>query len=104
MNHAVEADDLVFECKDGIGQITFNRPQARNAFTFAMYERLALFEPVGGTACAFAREDGVVDRNADGDRDDVTPLLIVGGRAFDVPLALDPVLSGVVWAGGRLVR
>lgn len=41
MNHPTEADDLVFECKDGIGWITFNRPQARNAFTFAMYERLA---------------------------------------------------------------
>ena len=41
MNRAVEADDLVFECNDGIGRITFNRPQARNAFTFAMYERLA---------------------------------------------------------------
>jgi len=41
MNRAVEADDLVFECNDGIGLITFNRPQARNAFTFAMYERLA---------------------------------------------------------------
>ena len=41
MDLAVQADDLVFECKDGIGQITFNRPQARNAFTFAMYERLA---------------------------------------------------------------
>ena len=26
---------------DGIGRVTFNRPQARNAFTFAMYERLA---------------------------------------------------------------
>lgn len=41
MDLAAEADDLVFECKDGIGRITFNRPQARNAFTFAMYERLA---------------------------------------------------------------
>ena len=41
MDQAVAADDLVFECRDGIGQITFNRPQARNAFTFAMYERLA---------------------------------------------------------------
>ncbi|MBR0990226.1 enoyl-CoA hydratase/isomerase family protein [Bradyrhizobium japonicum] len=41
MDRAVAADDLVFECKDGIGRITFNRPQARNAFTFAMYERLA---------------------------------------------------------------
>ncbi len=41
MDLAAEADDLVFECNDGIGWITFNRPQARNAFTFAMYERLA---------------------------------------------------------------
>ena len=41
MDQPTEAEDLVFECKDGIGRITFNRPQARNAFTFAMYERLA---------------------------------------------------------------
>lgn len=41
MDLAKEAEDLVFECKDGIGRIIFNRPQARNAFTFAMYERLA---------------------------------------------------------------
>jgi enoyl-CoA hydratase len=33
--------DLLFELRDGIGKITFNRPQARNAFTFEMYERLA---------------------------------------------------------------
>jgi enoyl-CoA hydratase/carnithine racemase len=36
-----ETEDLVFERDGGIGQITFNRPQARNAFTFGMYERLA---------------------------------------------------------------
>ena len=35
------SDDLLFDLRDGIGRITFNRPQARNAFTFAMYERLA---------------------------------------------------------------
>ena len=34
-------NDLLYEAGDGIGRITFNRPQARNAFTFAMYERLA---------------------------------------------------------------
>ena len=33
--------DLLYEVRDGIGQITFNRPQARNALTFAMYERMA---------------------------------------------------------------
>jgi enoyl-CoA hydratase/carnithine racemase len=35
------ANDILFDLQDGIGRITFNRPQARNAFTFAMYERLA---------------------------------------------------------------
>ncbi len=33
-------DELLYEVRDGIGRITFNRPQARNALTFAMYERL----------------------------------------------------------------
>lgn len=35
------ANDFLFDVKDGIGRATFNRPQARNAFTFEMYERLA---------------------------------------------------------------
>ena len=35
------SQDMLFDVKDGIGWVTFNRPQARNAFTFAMYERLA---------------------------------------------------------------
>jgi enoyl-CoA hydratase len=38
---ASTADDILFETRDGIGKVTFNRPQARNALTFAMYERLA---------------------------------------------------------------
>jgi enoyl-CoA hydratase/carnithine racemase len=33
-------EELCFTVTDGIGTITFNRPEARNAFTFAMYERL----------------------------------------------------------------
>src|SRR5467141_5098256 len=33
--------DLLYEVSDGIGRITFNRPQARNALTFDMYRRLA---------------------------------------------------------------
>src|SRR6202790_2884144 len=35
------SNDILFDLRDGIGRVTFNRPQARNAFTFAMYERLA---------------------------------------------------------------
>jgi enoyl-CoA hydratase/carnithine racemase len=34
-------DELLYDVRDGIGHITLNRPQARNALTFAMYERLA---------------------------------------------------------------
>jgi enoyl-CoA hydratase/carnithine racemase len=32
---------FLYEVRDGIAYGTFNRPQARNALTFAMYERLA---------------------------------------------------------------
>ena len=40
-------DDLLYERKGPIGYVTFNRPQARNAFTFAMYDRLReVFENV----------------------------------------------------------
>jgi len=34
-------DELLFEIRDGVAYVVFNRPQARNALTFAMYERLA---------------------------------------------------------------
>ena len=33
--------DLLYEVQDGIARITFNRPEARNALTFAMYDSLA---------------------------------------------------------------
>ena len=35
------SDDLLYSVIDGIGHVVFNRPAARNALTFAMYERLA---------------------------------------------------------------
>jgi enoyl-CoA hydratase len=43
-------EDILYEVRDGVSYVTFNRPQARNAFTFAMYERLA-------EICAIADED-----------------------------------------------
>jgi enoyl-CoA hydratase len=50
MQQQTTSDDLLFDLRDGIGKITFNRPHARNAFTFAMYERLAQI-------CAQANDD-----------------------------------------------
>jgi enoyl-CoA hydratase len=35
------SQEILYEVKDSVGRITFNRPEARNAFTFRMYERLA---------------------------------------------------------------
>ncbi|MGI3778319.1 MAG: enoyl-CoA hydratase/isomerase family protein [Janthinobacterium lividum] len=34
-------DELLFDVRDGVARVVFNRPHARNALTFAMYERLA---------------------------------------------------------------
>jgi enoyl-CoA hydratase len=34
-------DELLYELREGVAYVSFNRPQARNALTFAMYERLA---------------------------------------------------------------
>jgi enoyl-CoA hydratase/carnithine racemase len=34
-------DELLYELRDGVATATLNRPQARNALTFPMYERLA---------------------------------------------------------------
>jgi len=59
-------DELLYDVRDGIGRITFNRPASRNALTFAMYERLA-------EICAEA-----------GSRDDLRALILTGAgeRAF----------------------
>src|SRR6476619_1491554 len=38
---AAATEDLTYSVEDGIARLTFNRPQARNALTFAMYEQMA---------------------------------------------------------------
>jgi enoyl-CoA hydratase/carnithine racemase len=35
------SEEILYAVSEGVGRITFNRPEARNAFTFKMYERLA---------------------------------------------------------------
>jgi enoyl-CoA hydratase len=35
------SEEVLYEVKGAVGRITFNRPEARNAFTFRMYERLS---------------------------------------------------------------
>ncbi len=42
---AAANEDLLYSVQDGIARITFNRPQARNAMTFAMYDRMAEILP-----------------------------------------------------------
>lgn len=46
-------DQLLYSVADGIGTVTFNRPQARNAMTWAMYDGLI-------QACRSADEDPTV--------------------------------------------
>ena len=45
-------DELLYDIRDGIGHVTLNRPKARNALTFAMYERLAEIAAAPGEARA----------------------------------------------------
>jgi enoyl-CoA hydratase len=47
------SDELLYDVRDGVARLTFNRPQARNALTFAMYERLA-------EICAAAENDRAI--------------------------------------------
>jgi enoyl-CoA hydratase len=50
---STDTSDLLDELRDGVLWLTFNRPEARNALTFAMYERLAQI-------CAEVPTDGSV--------------------------------------------
>ena len=42
MNAPIQtSEDLLYSVTDGVARLTFNRPQARNALTFAMYAQMA---------------------------------------------------------------
>jgi len=60
------SDELIYEVKGATGVVTFNRPAAHNALTFAMYDRL-------GEICASLAVGGPVR---------VLILTGAGGRAF----------------------
>jgi enoyl-CoA hydratase/carnithine racemase len=73
--------DLLYEVRDGIAHVTFNRPQARNALTFAMYERLA-------EVCGIANEDRSIRAmllTGAGDKAFAAGTDISQFRAFDKP-------------------
>lgn len=44
------SDEILYEVKDNVGIVTFNRPEAHNALTFEMYDRL-------GEICATLPDD-----------------------------------------------
>lgn len=80
---ALEAatEDLLVASADGIVRITFNRPQARNALTFAMYEGLA-------AACRAVNDDPSVRAvilTGAGDKAFAAGTDISQFRAFDGP-------------------
>jgi len=60
------SDDLLYEIDAGAGWVTFNRPDSRNALTFAMYEELA-------EICVNAPTDGSIK---------AIVIRGTGGRAF----------------------
>ncbi|MGH8669378.1 MAG: enoyl-CoA hydratase/isomerase family protein [Burkholderiales bacterium] len=81
VNAADAGQDLLYEARDGIAYVTFNRPQARNALTFAMYERLA-------EVCALANEDRSIRAmllTGAGDKAFAAGTDISQFRAFDKP-------------------
>jgi enoyl-CoA hydratase/carnithine racemase len=77
----MSGEDLLYEVTEATGWVTFNRPDQRNALTFAMYEGLA-------EICASAPTDGsvktIVIRGA-GDRAFAAGTDMTQFRAFDEP-------------------
>jgi len=77
----MSAAEILYEVKDGIAWLVFNRPEARNAMTFAMYDRL-------GELCAQVNRDesvrAVILRGA-GDKAFVAGTDISQFRTFKQP-------------------
>jgi len=87
--------DLLYHIADGIGWVTLNRPETRNALTFAMYEGLAAI-------CADAPTDGSVKAiviRGGGDRAFAAGTDMTQFRGFATPqdaLAYEAKMDGVL--------
>jgi enoyl-CoA hydratase len=94
------SEELIYEVRDGIGRITLNRPQARNALTFDMYERLA-------EVCGSVPSDGTVKAiivTGAGDKAFAAGTDISQFRAFNTPsdaLAYEEKIDAVMTAVER---
>ncbi len=78
---AAGEQEIIYEVRDEIGFVTFNRPQARNALTFGMYDRLA-------EICSSVPTDGSVKAivmTGAGDRAFAAGTDISQFRAFSTP-------------------
>ena len=76
-----QTNEVLFEVKDGVAWLTFNRPEARNAMTFGMYTRLA-------ECCAQVDKDEsirVLILRGAGDKAFVAGTDIAQFRAFKTP-------------------
>ncbi|NOT31295.1 MAG: hypothetical protein HOP15_12690 [Planctomycetes bacterium] len=91
-----DADDLVPHAYSPATGIATN-------LALAAVPRAPLLESVSGSFCLLARESEGLDRNGDGDFEDVTPTVYGWGNLNDIPLAVDPSSSGVVWSRSALV-
>ncbi|MBD1545588.1 enoyl-CoA hydratase/isomerase family protein [Roseibium aggregatum] len=94
------SEELIYELQNGIGRITLNRPQARNALTFDMYERLA-------EVCSTVPADGSVKAiivTGAGDKAFAAGTDISQFRAFKTPsdaLAYEERIDAVMTAVER---
>ncbi len=74
MTTSITSGDLLYRVENGVGHAVLNRPQARNALTFEMYDRLA-------DICASMPTDG-----------SVRAIVVsgAGGKAFGAGTAISP--------------
>lgn len=111
------AEDLLYEVRGSTGWMTLNRPQARNALTFAMYERIAeicgsitLGGPVrvlvmtGSGDRAFAAGTDMTQFRAFASGDDAIAYEARMDRVFDAvercPLPTVAAIAGACTGGG----